>query len=241
MPETSLGTSITPTPPRFHKLTCAIVCLVTFAIGVSLILIFYHETPARINLSTFALIGSILVGTAGYGIFVAFRANSYERSEQEQLFRHQLKILDGDPVRNLLSINFRYLEKYYRNTHDQASKSFTMSTVAAILGFILIVGGIGLAILNNDNHYLALMTSASGVITQFISAIFFYLHNKTVIKMAEYHQKLILTQNVSLALTVLESMEGVEKKDAQKEIVKSLTADVNKLLVSSPSNEKDKP
>ena len=44
------------------------------------------------------------------------------------------------------------------------------------------------------------IVTASGVLSEFIAAVFFYLYNQTILKMSEYHQKLVLTQNISLAL-----------------------------------------
>ena len=36
------------------------------------------------------------------------------------------------------------------------------------------------------------VTCASGVVTEFIASIFFYLYNKTVSSMSKYHNKLVL-------------------------------------------------
>ena len=46
------------------------------------------------------------------------------------------------------------------------------------------------------------VVTAAGILSEFIAAVFFYLYNKTIQKMREYHQKLVLTQNISLALKI---------------------------------------
>lgn len=50
----------------------------------------------------------------------------------------------------------------------------------------------------------AYASTVSGIITEFIAAIFFYLYNKTVSSMSKYYNKLVLSYNISIALRVAE-------------------------------------
>ena len=77
--------------------------------------------------------------------------------------------------------------------------------------------------------------TASGVLSEFIAAVFFYLYNKTITKMSEYHQKLVLTQNIGLALKIVETLPDDEKVAAKAGLVKNLTESVNRYLVQRPS------
>jgi hypothetical protein len=76
----------------------------------------------------------------------------------------------------------------------------------------------------------AYVTTGAGVISELIAALFFYLYNRTILKMSQYHHKLVITQNISLALKISEDMEGDNKSKIQEMLVDRLTMDTNKYL-----------
>ena len=128
----------------------------------------------------------------------------------------------------LVQINFTYIDKYYSQTQRQADKSFKLCSIAALAGLVIILLGIGMMFLNHTSP--AYVTTASGMLGEFIAAVFFYLYNKTVLKMSEYHQKLVITQNISLALKITEGMDTKQKAEASAILIDRLTLDINKHL-----------
>jgi hypothetical protein len=78
-----------------------------------------------------------------------------------------------------------------------------------------------------DAGYVA---TASGTLGEFISAVFFYLYNQTIIKMGGYHQKLVLTQNVSLALKITEELPPQDQVTARLKLIDCLSKDINRYL-----------
>lgn len=137
--------------------------------------------------------------------------------------------LEDDFVTNLVKLNLKYIDQYYEQTQAHANKSFLLSLVVAVLGFAII--GIGIFMVFQGKTEPAYVTTAGGVISEFIAAVFFYLYNRTVIKMSEYHRKLVLTQNVSLALKISETLPKEEKVKAQQELVSRLSQDINAHLM----------
>ncbi len=74
----------------------------------------------------------------------------------------------------------------------------------------------------------AYITIASGSITEVISTVFFYLYNKTIINMEKYHDKLVISQNITYSFELIETINDVQKKDDIKcEIIKELVKDAN--------------
>jgi phosphate/sulfate permease len=128
----------------------------------------------------------------------------------------------------LVQINFKYLDQYYLQTQEQADKSFRLSVAAAIGGLIIV--GVGISMMYYGRVAPAYVTTGAGVISEFIAAIFFYLYNKTILKMSEYHQKLVLTQNISLALKITDEMDASVKNKSLEILIDRLTIDVNKYL-----------
>lgn len=121
----------------------------------------------------------------------------------------QKSIDDDDVFENSLKLSYKYLDQYYYQTREQAQKGFIVTVCVATFGAILIFCGIiAMFIGRLEPSYL---TCASGIITEFIAAIFFYLYNKTVSSMSKYHNKLVFSQNISIALKVADSLPVEEQ------------------------------
>ena len=156
---------------------------------------------------------------------------------------HAQDEVEEDPFQNSIKTSYKYLDRYYDQTQRQAQQGFHITVFIAIFGALLIFGGV--AAMYAGFIQPAYITCASGAITELISAIFFYLYNKTVTSMSRYHNKLVLSQNISFALRVADSLEN--NKDAAKlEIIKELVKDVNAQMMKSDGDadgtpKKDKP
>jgi hypothetical protein len=79
------------------------------------------------------------------------------------------------------------------------------------------------------------VATASGTLGEFIAAVFFYLYNRTITKMGEYHQKLVLTQNVSLALKISEELPEAEQVASRTKLIDYLSKDINLFLTAKVS------
>lgn len=136
--------------------------------------------------------------------------------------------LGEDFVTNLVKINFKYIDQYYLQTQRQADRSFSLAMGVSVVGFTIIAIGITLAVFRTDAS--AVIATGAGVISEFIAAVFFYLYNRTIQSMGSYHRKLVITQNIALALKISEGLPDAQRSGAQVELVKTLSSDVNNLL-----------
>lgn len=150
------------------------------------------------------------------------------RKIENEIDSLQEQLEKGDFFTTLIRINFRYIDKYYLQTQVQADKSFYLSAAAAIVSLVMILAGIGMMFLGKTNS--AILTTASGVLGEFIASVFFFLYNRTVSEMSKYHQKLVLTQNISLALKMAEQLPESEKPTAQLTLINCLSKDINMYL-----------
>jgi uncharacterized membrane protein len=96
------------------------------------------------------------------------------------------------------------------------------------VGFGIVVAGIVMMFWGKTQP--AYVTTAVGVVSQFISAVFFYLYNRTILEMGQYHGKLVLTQNVSVALKIAEGLPENARSQSQQSLIERLTQDVNLYL-----------
>ena len=136
--------------------------------------------------------------------------------------------LERDFVTNLVRINFKYIDAYYLQTKIQADKSFNFTLASASVSLVLILIDIILSFWGRTDA--ATVSAVAGVLGEFISAVFFYLYNQTIAKMAEYHRKLVFTQNIGLALKISDGLPVEEKTKAQVALIDTLSKDINQYL-----------
>jgi hypothetical protein len=113
-------------------------------------------------------------------------------------------------------------------TEIEAGKIFNFTLTAAIVSLMFIMFGIILSLFGATTS--ATVSAGAGILGEFISAVFFYLYNQTIGKMAEYHRKLVFTQNIGLALKISEGLPPEEKALAQRALIETLSKDINQYL-----------
>jgi hypothetical protein len=129
----------------------------------------------------------------------------------------------------LVRINIENLRLYYKLVRSHTEKSFFASIFAGITGFILIITGLIVGFINPTYyHNLSYITTGAGVITEFISGVFFYLYNRTVRQLKEYHDSLLTVQNILLSFKIVE-----DTKD-DKEKVKMISQILSNLVGKQP-------
>jgi Cyanobacterial TRADD-N associated 2-Transmembrane domain len=140
----------------------------------------------------------------------------------------------------LVEINIDNLGAYYALVKAQADRSFMASIVVAFVGFFLISVGLAIGITNTSNTLtITYISSGSGVITEFIAGVFFYLYNKTVIQMKGYHDSLLTVQNVLLSFKIIGDIQ--KEDDRIKMVGQMLTylVGVQKHSYSMPLEDED--
>lgn len=145
---------------------------------------------------------------------------------------------EEDIFENSFQLNHKYLKLYYAQTAEHAEKGFQLAKTVSACGAIIAAAGIIAMFAGEVNA--AYVTTACGVMTEFISAIFFYLYNKTVQSMCTYHNKLVLSQNIALALKIADSLSDAVKDDVKRDIINELIKDVNHYFVEEPDDQHSK-
>jgi hypothetical protein len=201
----------------------------------------YIQVPSiRPELALFCA-GGVLAGAVLYVIFLLYARtviHFFLRLQDSMLagagIEKLQETLEDDFFTKLVKINFKYIDQYYLQTQSQADKSFTLTAGVAAVAVGIIIAGVVLMFLGKTTP--AYVTAASGILGEFIAAVFFYLYNRTITKMGQYHQKLVLTQNVSLAMKIAEGLPPAERVKMQQELIQRLTENVNKYLTEFPDS-----
>lgn len=160
-----------------------------------------------------------------WNLLLEFRKTRYQRELVEEEIDNISSNEEEDLLKNSLQMSYKYLDQYYLQTREQAQKGFFVTITVSICGAIII--GIGIIAMFVGKGNAAYVTTASGVITEFIAAVFFYLYNKTIQSMGAYHNKLVLSQNIAIALKISDSLNDDIKDEAKKNIIEELIKDIN--------------
>jgi len=202
----------------------------------------YHQLYGKFDVATtlFALGFSLFLGTIMIvytKLMFEMRINSIQRKITEIDAIYAQETAEEDIFENSIRMSYKYLDQYYLQTREQAHRGFIVTVGVAILGALLIGGGIVAMFFGATKP--SYVTCATGVITEFISVVFFYLYNKTISSMGKYHNKLVLSHSISIALKVADSLPEEEKIIAKKQIVTELIRDINSHLVKIDDDKVD--
>lgn len=202
-----------------------------------MILMVFTETLLY-KITGFIVLVSIL-GGVGLGVVVALymimmlemRESVIRRKILEYEAENIQSEVQEDIFENSIKMSYKYLDQYYLQTRTQAQNGFYITVGVSVGGAILI--GLGIVALFMGKIEPSYITCASGLITEFIAAIFFYLYNKTVMSMSKYHNKLVLSHNISIALKVADTLPPEDKAKSKDLIISQLLNDINSYLIKN--------
>jgi hypothetical protein len=95
-----------------------------------------------------------------------------------------------------------YVDAYYQTNQTHVAWSFWASLVALVIGLMVLIVGVGLA-LAGSSAAISITTTTAGVLTQFISAGFFYLYNKNLKQLNVFYRELVQNQDMFFALSLV--------------------------------------
>lgn len=163
---------------------------------------------APLTLASLALapisLGQLAAIDAIGSIAKVFADTAAKAQADKKSYAEKLEGATGDDVfKYILLINVSALEGYVAQTRVQAEQSFRLARIIASMGFAILAVGIALAIylsvLDRPTLDAAYLTAIAGVITEFISGVFFYLYNRTLQQINLFHDKLVGMQQTSMA------------------------------------------
>ncbi len=98
------------------------------------------------------------------------------------------------------------LQRFYESAQFQHKVSFWASIVAGGIGFLVILLALLVFLLAPLHITESAIMAVSGVLAEFVAAVFFYIHNKNIIQVDSCIQKLVKLQDTQLAVELVERM-----------------------------------
>jgi len=131
------------------------------------------------------------------------------RKEREAI-RHRLKNKEPD-IFDTVQLNLNQLTEYYAINKDQARNSYRASITAILVGLITLVVGMWLFYFTDKpNNNLTYLTSACGVLLQFIGGAYFYLYNRSLAQLNFFFSRLALMQDTMLSIKLCERITDAD-------------------------------
>lgn len=197
------------------------VVLVLLGMGAFLIFVAILEFVIVRQLATATVSGGAGLLLLAGGFVGALQVE--KRAEEERkndVKRFLVQTPSTEYFEKLVNINVENLSAYYITVKSHANKSFLASLFVSVVGFVFIGVGIELAITDPQHGpSVAKLSGVSGIATEFISAIFFYLYSLTVRQMKEYHDSLLAVQNILLSFKLVGDTNDPEHKAKMIEVM----------------------
>jgi hypothetical protein len=142
------------------------------------------------------------VGLAAKAAF-GWQKQADEATRDQRDYQNKLEQAKADDVfRYVFLINNSAVEKYVSQSRAQAESSFLLSRRAAIAGFILLVVSIGIGLISQLTDHpleIAYLSAVAGIITQFLSGVFFWMYNRTLQQINLFYKGIMSQQTEALA------------------------------------------
>jgi hypothetical protein len=132
----------------------------------------------------------------------------------------RLTVKTGD-VQGIAAAQMEILSNYYMAGIEQSNRSFNSASIAAVTGLVFFIIVIAYSIWKPQQNVVS-VASLGTVLSGFISAICFYLYNKSTSQLSGFHEKLYMTQHYLLANSMCEGLEGESKEETRSAIIKEL-------------------
>ena len=124
------------------------------------------------------------------------------------------------------------LETYFDRNLNQVRMIFFVAVAVMIAGFSFVLWGLKLAVQNPESVKIAIIASASGILTQFIGLTFMAIYRSTMLQATQFMSVLERINTVGMAVQILDSM-----KDTSSELKDLTRVDIIRLLLASPGTQ----
>ncbi|MCX7921636.1 MAG: hypothetical protein N3B21_06435 [Clostridia bacterium] len=140
---------------------------------------------------------------------------------------------------NEISTNLSMLQNYYGEVLREFQASWRACIVVAIIGFIMILIGIGL-LYSQKLQTIGIISGVAGVIAEAFTILFFR-HNQSIQEhIEEDHKKLVSTQYLNIAISLANELKPELKEKEISNIIDKLLCLSSGLHGCPPTQEADK-
>lgn len=170
----------------------------------------------------------ILICLANFGaaliicrnIYKSYSYSEYQKYLLEQIGSNKEDKKKRDVIQRMLDNN-KEITEYFAISKKQEKFSYRVSMACAIIGAIILFSSIG-AIVFNKGIEITVVTIISGAITELVSGVVLWIHNKSAMQLNFYYNSLHENEKVLSAINMVDRIEDKDKKQQMyEEIIRS--------------------
>lgn len=124
-----------------------------------------------------------------------------------------------DDVKGTAASQIELLSRFYDLALSQAQRSFRWALAAAVVGLVFFMVAILFSLTLGAGSDTAIVTLIGGAMIEFISAINFYLYNKTLSQLTLFQGRLETTQRFLLANSLTESLSDEYRDKVRAKLI----------------------
>jgi len=163
-----------------------------------------------------SFIGALI---ASFATYIAYKRSKIEPPNIKEPLK---ELSDAKSIQEIASSQISILGSYYNNVLSQSQRSFYFALGAAGIGLLFIMTAAGFLLVYNLQS-LAVVTTLGGALSAFVSGVNFHIYNKSSSQLADFHQRLDMTQRFLLSDGICNSIRDSTKQDeARADLVKTI-------------------
>lgn len=163
--------------------------------------------------------------------------NQFRRRTQKTIAEAEAKVeAQPEKVKPAWDLARVTLEAYFSRNLSQISAIFWLSVFVMVTGFGIIVWGISQAVQSPNALLPAIISTATGVVTEFIGATFLFVYRSTIQQAMDYSRTLERINSVGMAMQILDT---IPDETSESDLKSKTKAELVKLLVQK-AHEPDK-
>lgn len=128
-----------------------------------------------------------------------------------------------ETVLDTIQLSLNQITEYYAINKSQARSSFRFSVFAMVAGLATIIAAVWFGLFRDTpDKQLGFITGVSGLLIQFISGAYFWMHQKSLSQLNYFYDKLVKMQDTMLAIQLSESLPEEQKHETKKQLISQL-------------------
>lgn len=144
----------------------------------------------------------------------------YLLSERTKEWENEKERIERQDVLAFMQNNTKEIKEYFQISKKQERVSYYVSIICAIFGFFMLLGAV-FAVFLDSGIETTVISIVSGSITEVISGIVLWIHNKSAMQLNYYYDALHENEKFLSAINLADKLEDEKKEQMYMEIIRS--------------------
>lgn len=146
-------------------------------------------------------------------------SQSEKNEEKNNNIINTEELMNGSDILAEMLKNHIEIKEYFRISKNQSKFSFYFSIISSVIGIIVvIIAASGIVVFKNLG--ISVIAAVSGAITEIISGIVLWIHNKSALQLNYYYDSLHENEKFLSAVNIADKLSEEKREDMYMEIIR---------------------